>query len=521
MNYKPNDAHNTHGACLIRAAYNRPTFMTVNKQARHIIVIGAGMGGLSAAISLAANGYRVTILEQLDVVGGKMGEWREAGFRFDTGPSVITMRHVYDRLFREAGRDLNDYIELIPLNPITRYHWRDGVVIDAVNDEDAMCEQIHRIAPREVDAYRRFMRYVAGLYAAVSDPFLYRRQPGLRDMLSMPLGDIFKVDALRSMHQAVTAHFRDPHLVQLFDRFATYNGSSPYLAPATFNVIAHVEMALGAWYPRGGVYQMARAYEKLAFELGVDIRTSTRVEEVIIRDREASSVRIAGGQVLRADAVVVNADYMHAIHKLIADGAGIWKPVQPLEPSCSGVELLLGVRADENLLAHHNIFFGSDYKREFDDIFARKVPPADPTLYVCITAKTDPNHAPAGYGNWFVMANAPHLSPAYDWSTHTDDYVALMKETLISWGLDVSPDKIVFERHMMPQDLQDRFGGHAGAIYGFSSNSRRAAFLRPNNRSPQVRRLYFAGGSVHPGGGVPLVSLSGIAAAECVREDID
>jgi len=490
------------------------------KDTNHVIVIGAGIGGLSAAIRLAGMGYLVTVLEQLDAIGGKMGEVREAGFRFDTGPSVITMRHVYEQLFREAGRDLRDYVELAPLDPITRYHWRDGAVIDAVSDVDAMCEQIHRIAPGEVDAYRHFMHYVSSLYDAVSAPFLNRSRLSMRDILRMPLTDIFRVDALRSMHQAVTAHFHDPHLIQLFDRFATYNGSSPFLAPATFNVIAHVEMALGAWYPRGGVYQLARAYEKLALELGVEIRTGTRVDEVVIQNRAATGVRIIGGEVIAADGVVVNADYMHALHTILSSRTNTHRSAQSLEPSCSGFVLLLGVRQNPNKLAHHNIFFSKDYPGEFDDIFIRKIPPGDPTLYLCITSKTDPDHAPPGCENWFVMVNAPYLSPAYDWNERADEYAQCVKKSLASWDLEMTPDRLALERHWTPQDLQNRFGGHAGAIYGFSSNSRRAAFLRPNNRSNLLRRLYFTGGSVHPGGGVPLVTLSGMAAAECVRHDI-
>ena len=502
----------------------------------HIVVVGAGIGGMSAAIRLATAGCRVTVVEALDHPGGKMGELREGGYRFDTGPSVITMRHVFESLFRKAGRDLRDYLDLVPLNPITRYHWRDGLVLDAVSDEDAMCAQIERVSPRDVDGYRRFMRYAAGLYNVVSEPFLYRRKPTLRDLLHLPLGDVLKVDGLRTLHAAVKSYFRDPHLVQLFDRFATYNGSSPYRAPATFNVIAHVEMALGAWYPRGGVYQMARAFERLATELGVEFRYSSPVQEVLVsrtttshsstlRSPQVTGVALADGSTLAADAVVCNVDYTYALQTLLKplDNTGSRQRrnmAQPLEPSCSGFVLMLGVRVEQNDFAHHNIFFSDDYRREFDDIFERRIPPSDPTLYLCITSKTDPEHAPQGYENWFVMVNAPYLSDNYRWEFHADNYAAFVKRDLVARNVMASEQDIVLEHRWTPQDLQNSFGGYAGSIYGFSSNGKGAAFMRPSNRSIQAQRLYFVGGSVHPGGGVPLVTLSGMAAAECVLEDM-
>ncbi|MCS7060061.1 MAG: phytoene desaturase family protein, partial [Anaerolineae bacterium] len=328
------------------------------KKSKSVVVIGAGIGGLTAAIRLAARGHAVTLLEQLDRPGGKMGEWQCEGFRFDTGPSVVTMRPVIERLFHEVGRRLEDYLDLIPLNPITRYHWRDGLTLDATADEEAMCRQIAQFSPRDVEGYRKFMRYVAELHRIVGQPFLYSRQPTWRDLLRLPVMDVFKIDALRTMHQAICAYFRDPHLIQLFSRFATYNGSSPYRAPATLNVIAHVEMAQGAWYPRGGVFQIARALERLAGELGVDIRYGARVEGIVVQNRRVVGVNVAQGEQLRAEAVVANSDVSDVYRRLVRDVAaartGIQR-IQRLEPSCSGFIVLIGVRGHRPQLAHHNI----------------------------------------------------------------------------------------------------------------------------------------------------------------------
>lgn len=470
------------------------------------VVIGAGIGGLSAAIRLAQQkqAWQVTLIEQLDRPGGKMGEVRADGYRWDTGPSVITMRHVFERLFNEAGRRLEDYLDLVPLHPITRYFWPDGLTLDATTDQEAMCAQIAQFSPRDVDGYVRFMAYVRRLYDIIGGPFLYRQRPGLRDLLRLPLADVFKIDALRTMHAAIRAHFHDPHLVQLFDRFATYNGSSPYLAPATLNVIAHVEMALGAWYPRGGVYQMALALVRLAQELGVELRYGCGAQRILVDGNRARGVLLKDGSTLPADAVLCNVDVAHARRHLLPPQKSLFS----LEPSCSGLALLIQSPAITPALAHHNIFFcdPANYAREFDDIFRRRVPPSDPTLYVCITSKTDPDHAPAGCENWFVLVNMPYLG-----EQPAELKMENLKLQMKKFSILNSPFAIYKE--LSPQWLQETYGGNRGAIYGFSSNSRIAAFMRPANQANNVRGLYFCGGSAHPGGGVPLVTLSGIAAA--------
>jgi phytoene desaturase len=493
-----------------------------------IVIAGAGIGGLSAAIRLASRGHRVTVVEQLDRPGGKMGEVREAGFRWDTGPSVITMRSVYERLFSDAGRDLNDYVELLPMQPITRYFWRDGATIDAVANQDEMCENIQQaFGRREADGYRRFMAYAQRLHDIVSGPFLHRAKPRARDLLTLPLTHVIEIDALRTMHQAVRGHFRDPHLIQLFDRFATYAGSSPYRAPATLNVIAHVEMVGGVWYPRGGVYQLAKAYERLAAELGVEICYGNKIAAIDITSGRADGLRMSNGERIQADAVISNIDHTQVQTSMLTGipDKGPPRTPRPPEPSCSGFTLLLGVRGIHPALTHHNVFFNEDYRREFDDIFDRKIAPRDPTLYLCITSKTDLEHAPAGRENWHVLVNAPYLSDAFDWPSQAQRYARHIKGMLIAnvdrlSTLTNAQTMLEIERAFTPSDIQAHYGGNRGAIYGHSSNTRRAAFLRPSNRDGRIERLYYAGGSAHPGGGVPLVTLSGCAAANCVMDDL-
>jgi len=257
-----------------------------------IVIIGAGVGGLSAAIRLAAQGRQVLVLEKNDQVGGKMSEKREQGFRWDSGPSVITMLPVFEELFRAAGKDLGDYLTLEPVNPLTRYFYPDGTQLDLYSDLPATLEQIERIAPRDVEGYQRFLAYAAEIHRITGPVFIYNEPPQISRLLKVNPGDVRKVDPMRTMQQAIESHVRSPHMRQLLGRFATYVGASPYLAPATLNVIAHVELNEGVWYPQGGIYSIALALQRLALELGVEIRTGCQVEQIEVFTGQARGVEL-------------------------------------------------------------------------------------------------------------------------------------------------------------------------------------------------------------------------------------
>jgi phytoene desaturase len=487
-----------------------------------ITIIGAGIGGMSAAIRLAASGQRVTLLEQNPQVGGKMYEIAAYGYRWDTGPSVITMRHVFDDLFAAAGRRFDDYVTLLPLEPLTRYFYPDGVVFDASRDLSAMAQRIEELEPRDVEGYLAYLAYAARIHRVTGPAFIYDQPPTLRRILQTPLRDMPAVDPLRTMDGAIRHFVRSPHLRQMLGRFGTYVGGNPFASPATLNVIAHVELTGGVWYPRGGVYSIARAFETLARELGVEIITNARVERIAVTNGRVTGVHLQNGDHLPADAVIANVDVATVYERLLprqAVSAAKVARLANVEPSCSGFILLLGVEGDHAQLAHHNIFFSSDYKREFDDIFRRGVPPDEPTVYVSITSKSDPTHAPAGHENWFVMVNAPAYDARYDWQTHERIYRDLVLSRLAAFGLDVR-GRIRAERVLTPHDLERMNGARRGALYGQSSNSRLSALRRPHNRADDVRGLYFAGGTTHPGGGVPMVTLSGKVAASMVLEEL-
>jgi phytoene desaturase len=483
-------------------------------------IVGAGLGGLSAAIHLASRGYEVTVYERNSTAGGKASEIRSAGFRFDTGPSLITMPFVLDELYDAGGATADERVELLPVDPICRYFFPDGSVLDAASDERKFRIQVAAFSPQDADAVSRFLDYSQRIYELTSDIFLFQPLTELKSLLrwkhAKTLLHLPQIDAFRTVHEGVQSFFHDERLVQLFDRYATYNGSNPYTAPATLNIIPYVEYRLGGYYVRGGVYALVRSLVKVAERLGVRFHFDTTVEEIVTEHSVVRGVRCRTGTRFH-DAVISNADAVHTMARLLAvnrDKQPSKHRYEKLEPSCSGLVFLWGVRGRRDTLAQHNIFFSRDYREEFDDIFVRRIPPSDPTVYLSITAREDRDHAPEGYENYFVLVNMPYLTEHnrnYDWTGFRE---CVLRRLLLA-GIDIARD-IVYEELITPVDLEKRFNANRGSIYGISSNSRNAAFLRPPNRVGKPRGLYLCGGASHPGGGVPLVLLSGKLAAEAV-----
>ncbi len=486
-----------------------------------IIIIGAGIGGLSAAIRLAAAGRRVIVYEQNEAIGGKMSQVCERGFRWDTGPSVITMRAVFEELFAAAGRRLEDYLTLLPVEPLTRYFYPDGVIFDASRDLAKTTAQIAALEERDVEGYLAYLAYAARIHRLTSPVFIYDEPPSWRSFLRVPPTHALKIDGLRKMDTAIRSFVRSPHLHQLLGRFATYVGASPYQAPATLNVIAHVELTGGVWYPQGGIYTIAQALARLAEELDVEIHTGCPIEQIQLNGSQVQGVVLKNGTRQLAEAVIANVDVTTVYQKLLPPTIATPRRLDRLtrfEPSCSGFILMLGLNKQHPDLAHHNIFFSDDYPGEFADIFERGLPPQKPTIYAAITSKTDPDHAPPGHENWFILVNAPPVGSKFDWTSQATAYRDRVLDYLAEFGIDIR-ENIVVERMMTPADLARHTGAWRGALYGASSNSPWTAFRRPNNRARDVRGLYFAGGTTHPGGGVPMVTLSGKVAAGMVLAD--
>ena len=519
---------------------------------RYIVIVGAGIGGLSAAIRLAAHGHRVSLFERQQQVGGKLNQLKRDGFSFDTGPSLITMPHVLRDLFQSADRRLEDYLDLQPLEITCRYFYRDGLILNAWRDQARLAAEFARLNPHDGEALKCFLDYARTIYQAAADSFLYHSLGSPLDVLRAFASYVLKGhnlagDALvkdysdtesmlarlkavlaalspATLDRCVREFFTDEHLRQLFDRYATYNGSSPYQVASVYSIIPYVEMAGGGWYPRGGIYALAEALERLARELGVCITTSCDVRRILVERGRARGVVLADGRVVRSDAVVANSDVVTTQSELLAPTVvknRSLRRLRALEPSCSGFVLLLGTDKQYPQLAHHNIFFSDDYPAEFVDLFERRVPLRNPTIYVCATTRSDPSQAPPGHENLFILVNAPYLTETSDWRNDAPAYRERILDLLASYpqiDLHDLREHIVCKSLLTPEDFKRLYGANAGSIYGLSSNARMAPFTRPGNRS-SIRHLYFVGGSTHPGGGVPLVMLSGKIVAGLVEGD--
>ena len=486
---------------------------------KEVIIIGAGLGGLSAAIRLAKSGFSVTILEKNENVGGKVNFVEAKGYKFDTGASLLTMRHVLEDLFEFAGRKIEDYLTIVPLEPICRYFWSDGTQFDASTDLRKTESEIEKIEPQDATNFRNFLADAKRKYEIAEKTFLAHSLNDLPKLLRPKyLKDLLAISSLKTLDEHNQSYFQSVKMQQLFNRFATYNGSSPYQTPATFALVPFVEFGLGAWYVKGGMYEIPKALEKLAKEFNVTIYTESEVEKIEIKNGKAVGVRV-GGEVFGCDFVIANSDAVETYRNLIdkkARKSFSDRKIEKTEPSCSGFVLLLGTKKQFPQLAHHNVFFSDDYKAEFDVIFNEKRPAKNPTIYVCASSKTDQTQSPDGHENLFVLINAPYTSDKTDWQTEAQSYRNLIVKKLENFGLKELESSIDFEQIITPEDFEKKYRANRGSIYGVSSNGIFSAFLRPPNKAKNIENLYFVGGATHPGGGIPLVLLSGKMAGDLI-----
>ena len=491
-----------------------------------VAVVGGGVGGLAAAIRLAVAGHDVTVLERLDQVGGKLAERRADGFTWETGPSLLTLPHVFDELAAVAGHRLADLVELVRLDPICRYRFADGSTFDHRAELHSAATAAERLAPGAGVEWARFMAHAASVWEVAERTFfagpmasplrLLRRMRSPRDLLT--------IDPLRSLHRRAEASFTDPRLVRYVDRYATYSGSSPFDAPATLCCIPHLEQQLGAWYVVGGLARIAGALGELAAATGVRLRTGCEVTSLTRDAGRVTGVELRTGEHVGADAVVADVDALHLYRDLVHSRRGR-RRAEAAPRSSSGFVLLLGVEGETGGIAHHNVSFSADSRREFDDLFQRRQPAADPTVYAAVSSVTDPSQAPPGCENWFVLVNAPAFStkPGSDADptfveNGYEGYGDHVLDVMAARGWDLT-GRIVHREQRTPVDIALRYRTPGGSIYGTSSNGAMAAFLRPGNRTP-VPGLYLCGGSSHPGGGLPLVAISGRIASDLVLADL-
>lgn len=494
------------------------------------VVVGAGIGGLVTAVELARRGIEVHVFERGEVAGGKMRRIQIGERTLDGGPTVLTMRSILEEIFDDAGASLEGRLELDPVDCIARHTWENDGVFDLFVDKQRSADSVRDFfGPREAKNYLRFCDYARAIFEEVEQPFLRAQRPRMVDLMAAQglraLTAASRIDPFRSMMKALRDHFKDPRLLQLFGRYATYSGSSPYLAPATLSLIAHVERE-GVWLVRGGMHRLAQELQKLSMDLGVRFHFSTSVSEITVDRERVTGVKLERGDSVTADIVVANAEARALTEGLLGASPKVRGAIDDrTEPSQSAVTWNTVASTSGFPLAHHSVFFSNDYAREFKDIGGGRLP-AEPTVYICAQDRDDMGMRPvSGPERLLVLVNAPAsrlTSPStYAQRVQTEELERCQSQTfehLSRCGLsvDLRTDNTV---RTSPSDFARAFPGSRGALYGGASHGWRAFFNRPSART-RVPGLYLAGASAHPGAGVPMVALSGRLAAQSATEDL-
>lgn len=487
-----------------------------------VVVVGAGVGGLVAALLLAARGLAVTVVERAAAPGGKMREVEVAGRRIDSGPTVLTMRGVFEEVAAEAGAALDDLVTLRPAEVLARHAWGGGARLDLFADVDRSADAVGDLAGAdEARRFRAFCERARRVYATLERPFIRADRPSLAGLVAgVPFLDLWRITPFATMWRELGACFRDPRLRQLFGRYATYCGSSPFRAPATLMLVAHVERE-GVWLVEGGMHRLAQALAGLAERRGATFRYGAEAAEVLVAGGRAAGVRLASGERLAADAVVTNADVGALAAGFLGRAvAGAVPAVPRAARSLSAVTWSLVAETGGFPLVRHNVFFSDAYEAEFDAVFRDGRLPAEPTVYVCAQDRDDRGAAAQGGPERLLcLVNAPASG-----DTHTFDEAeigACEERTfarLAGCGLHVErrPEATVVTT---PNGFHRLFPATGGALYGRASHGWTASFGRPGTRT-RVPGLYLAGGSAHPGPGVPMAALSGRTAASCLLADL-
>ncbi|NJM25352.1 MAG: phytoene desaturase [Bacteroidia bacterium] len=466
-------------------------------------VIGSGIAGLAAAIRLSARGYSVDLFEANDYPGGKLRQHAVDGFRFDMGPSVFTMPHLIDELFTLCGKNPRDYFTYTRLQTSFRFFFDDGTCILAYADADKFAKEIAEKSQDDEQRFRRYLKDSAAKFDITNGVFIENSLHVIKNYFTKRvvygLFKFHKIDAFKSMHRGNAQFFKDPKIVQLFDHYASYVGSNPLVAPATLNLIPHLVIDIGTYMPDKGMYSIVEAMVKLAKEVGVRFHFGKKVDEIMVTDHVATGLKV-GHEAISFDRIISNMDVYFTYTRLLAREKQPKRILrQPKSSSILG--FYWGVKGEHDQLGVHNMLFTSDEKKEYQAVFDQHTISDDPSVYICITSKHVKGDAPAGCENWFIIVTAPN-----DTGQNWDELVARTRANVLAkirkrLGIDLD---IQNEHVLTPPVIKEKYASAFGAVFGNSSNNKFAAFLRHPNFSNRIKGLYFVGGSVHPGAGIPM-----------------
>lgn len=480
-----------------------------------VVVIGGGLGGLSAAISLAAAGFRVAVHEKNDRPGGKLNVLRKDGFSFDLGPSIFTLPQFFRALFARAGKRLEDYVTLTPVSPHWRNFFEDGTVVDLHQDPAPMHAELRKLPGyREAwwDQWQGFLRYSKQQYDIIERGYFAEGLDTLWDFLRFYglFGIARQIDFRRRMAESIRQQVEAPHLRAILEYFIKYVGSSAYNAPGFMNLMPNIQFEYGLWYVAGGMYNLALGLERLATDSGVQLHLNSEVARILEDGSRVTGVRLQSGQTVPADYVVSNMEVTPTYQKLLDADERFLGKLARFEPACSGLVVHLGTNRIYPQLAHHNFFYSADQEKHFDTVFNQRRLPEDPTIYLVAPTRTDPAQAPAGCDNLKILPHIPYLDEPNPYTR--DDYLAYKDRILVKlerMGLTDLRKHVIVEDVWTPFDIQERYYSNRGSIYGVVSDWRRNYGFKAPKRSRRYANLYFTGGSVNPGGGMPMVILCG------------
>ncbi|WP_217587974.1 phytoene desaturase family protein [Lentibacillus saliphilus] len=478
---------------------------------KNVLVIGGGLGGLSAAISLAQHGYNVTLYEKNDHLGGKLNRLEQDGFGFDLGPSILTMPHIFEKLFTNSGKRMADYVKIQRLDKEWRSFFPDGTMIDLYGNLDKMTQMNTTLSSQDIAEYKAFLEYAKGLYDLTESGYFKEGLDTTSAVLKHHgLTTSLKFDLFSTMYDAIKKRISNARFRDMLAYFIKYVGSSPYDAPAVLNMMIYMQHAQGVWYVPGGMHLLANALVELAKECGVNLHTGKEIVQLEKSQGVITGARLDSGERITADYYISNMEVIPTYHALLGEKDDVIADLEKtFEPSSSGLVIHLGVNKTYPQLGHHNFFFSEHLQEQMDKIFHQHQLPDDPTIYLVNANKTDPAQAPPGHENLKIL---PHIPYIQDNPFTPDDYKTLEEKVLIkleNMGLDNLREHIVTRDVWTPHDIERTYLSHRGSIYGTVSNKKKNRGFKHPKHSERYDNLYFVGGTVNPGGGMPMVTLSG------------